>query len=81
MPNSPEVNLKEIEEQAKEIIESNSGKNIIFEEEPIAFGLKAIIIGFGINETSGEIDPIEEALQKIENVNSVQIIDMRRALE
>ena len=79
MPSSPDTNLEEIKEKAKKIIEKNKGRRVSFEEQPIAFGLKAIIAGFEQNETEGELDPIENALNKIKNVSSVQIIDMRRA--
>jgi elongation factor 1-beta len=78
MPTSPEVDLEKIKISAKEIVESNKGKNISFEEQPIAFGLKAVILGFGIDE-SDELEPIENSLKKIENVNSSEVIDMRRA--
>ena len=37
MPSSPEVNLEEIKEKAKEVVEKGQGKNPRFEEEPIAF--------------------------------------------
>jgi len=78
MPTSPEVNLEQIKEQAKKIVEDSEGKNCRFEEEPIAFGLKAVMVFFDIDE-SQEMDSIEQGLEKIENVNSVQIVDMRRA--
>ena len=78
MPTSTEVNLDEIKENAKKVVEENKGKNCRFEEEPIAFGLKAVIVYFDIDEEN-LLEPIEESLGKIENVNSVQVIDMRRA--
>lgn len=78
MPTSPEVDLEELKERIKEVIEKNLGKPTDFSEEPIAFGLKAIIAGFELNE-SIELDSIEENLKEVENVNSVQVIDMRRA--
>ncbi len=78
MPTSPEINLKEIKTKAREIIEKNEGKISEFQEEPIAFGLKAIIVGFELDEKK-ELEPIEENLKKIEEINSVQVIDMRRA--
>jgi len=79
MPLSLETNLEEIKEKAKKIIEENKGARVEFEEEPIAFGLKAVIAGFEQNEDDGELDPIEEGLRKIENVSSAEVIDMRRA--
>jgi elongation factor 1-beta len=78
MPSSPSVDLEEIKENAKKVVEEGQGKNPQFEEEPIAFGLKAVILSFQIDE-SQELDPIEENLKKIENVNSVEVLDMRRA--
>jgi elongation factor 1-beta len=78
MPTSPDVDLEAIKEKAKEVVESNEAEGVSFEEEPVAFGLKAVILGFSIDE-SKEIESIEEALKKIEEVNSVQVVDMRRA--
>ena len=79
MPISPEVNLEEIKEKSKEIIEKNKGMHPQFEEQPIAFGLKAVIVGFEQDENDGELEPIEEGFKKIGNVSSVEVIDMRRA--
>jgi elongation factor 1-beta len=79
MPSSPDEDLERIKEKTKEIIENNKGRRVSFEEQPIAFGLKAIIAGFEQDEDEGELDPIENALNSIENVNHVEVIDMRRA--
>ena len=79
MPASPEVNLEEIKESAKKIIEENKCRRISFEEQPIAFGLKALITGFEQDENEGELEPIEEELKKLDSVSSVEVIDMRRA--
>ena len=77
MPTSPEVDLEKIKETAKAIIESNGGKNKEYIEEPIAFGLKAIIVFFYYDEEL-ELDEIEKKLGEIENVNSVQLVDIRK---
>ena len=78
MPSSPEINLEEVKEKAKTIVEESKGRNCRFEEEPIAFGLKALIVSFDINEEQ-ELEPIEEGLRNMENINSAQVIDMRLA--
>ena len=78
MPSSPEANLERIKEIAKGIVERGKGRNCRFEIEPIAFGLKAIIVSFDIDE-SQELEPTENALNSIEDVSSAQVIDMRRA--
>jgi elongation factor 1-beta len=79
MPSSPETNLEEIKEKTKKLIESEDGKGVKFEEEPIAFGLKAVIVFFLWDEEK-ELEPLENSLEKIENVNSVEMIDMRKAI-
>ena len=78
MPESPKVNLKEIEQKAKEITEKEEGKNPRTEIEPVAFGLNAIILSFALDE-SKSIDKIQDKLKKIPNVNSAEVIDFRRA--
>lgn len=79
MPSSPETDLEGIKEKAKKVIEDNEGKNPRFEEEPIAFGLKAVIITFIYSEEKS-LDPLENELREIENVSSSEIIDMRRTI-
>ena len=78
MPSSPDIDLKEVKEKAKTIVEESKGGNCTFEEEPIAFGLKALIVSFKIDEEQ-ELEPVEEGLRNIKNINSAQVIDMRRA--
>ena len=78
MPTSPDVNLEEIKESAKKVIELGKGMRVTFDEEPIAFGLKAVIANFDIDEAN-ELEPIENALRETENINSAEVIDMRRA--
>ena len=78
MPVSPETDLEEIKNKAYRVIQEKNGKNILFHEEPIAFGLKAVIASFDISEQE-PLEPTEEELRKIEEVNSAEVIDMRRA--
>lgn len=79
MPSSPETNLEKIKEKTRKLIESEGGKGLKFEEELIAFGLKAVIVFFLWDEGK-ELEPLEDSLGKIENINSVQTIDIRRAI-
>lgn len=78
MPTAVDINFEKLKEEAKEKIEQGEGKNVSFEEQPIAFGLKAIIAFFALNE-SKELEPIEESLRTIADINSVEVIDIRRA--
>ena len=79
MPTSTEVDLEKLKKTAKTIVERMGGKNCKFEEEPIAFGLKALIAFFAWPEEL-ELESLEGFLNKIEDVSSLQVIDMRRAL-
>jgi len=49
------------------------------DEEPIAFGLVALIAHIMVPETSGdELDKVEEAIRKVKGVSEVEILLLRR---
>ncbi len=77
MPESSDVDLKEIEGAAKKIVEEFGGNNKEYSIEDIAFGLKAVIVFFFYTDDKN-IDVMEERLAKIQNVASAQLIDMRK---
>jgi len=80
MPESLDVDLKKLKEKIKEKIESfNSGVFNESKEEPIAFGLKALIVTFALSE-SIEVDEVENSIKKIKGVSSIELIDYRRAI-
>jgi len=78
MPKSLDSNLEEIQEKAKQIVEENGGKKPSTKTEPIAFGLNAVILNFAMDESLA-VDDFENPLKKIKQVNSVEVIDFRRA--
>ena len=81
MPESPEIDLEELENKIKEEIKKFSGEyEFKTETEPVAFGLKALKIIFVMDEGKGSTDKLEEDISKLEGVNSVNVIDIRRAL-
>jgi translation elongation factor aEF-1 beta len=77
MPTSPSANLEDIEKAAKEIVEEFGGKNKEYSIEEIAFGLKAVIVFFFYSDDKN-IDSIEPKFARIDDVASVQLIDMRK---
>lgn len=79
MPVSPDTDLQEIENKAKTAIEELGARLHSSETEPIAFGLNALILTIAWPEDK-ELDLIESVLAKIENVNSVETVDFRRAI-
>lgn len=81
MPESPEINLENLEKKAKKDILEFAGKGDTKTEiEPIAFGLKAIKITFIMDEKLGNPDKISEKIEKYKEVASAEIIDVRRAI-
>ena len=61
-------------DEIKEAIQENIPEEAKLEEireEPIAFGLKALVVGVSMDDTGGILDKVEEALNKIPHVESV----------
>jgi len=77
MPSSPEDDLEEIKQKIESSLEPMGAKRMVFNEEPIAFGLKAIIFMFQWPEEK-ELEEIEEILRNIEKIQSVQMTDIRK---
>ena len=77
MPNSVEANLDEIQDAAKKIVEDFGGTNKEYSIEPVAFGLKAVIVFFFYSDDKST-EHLEEEFSKIPNVQSAQLIDMRK---
>jgi elongation factor 1-beta len=70
-----------IETEAKKRIAEFAGEGDTKTEiEPIAFGLKALKIIFVADEKKGGTDNLEVEINKIPGVNSVEVIDVRRAI-
>ena len=81
MPTSPEVDLSALLEKVKAEITTYSGEEQFkTEEEPVAFGLKALKIIFVMDESRGDTEPLEKKIAELEGVNSVEVTDVRRAL-
>jgi len=81
MPESPDTDLSAIEAEAKKKIEGFAGEgDMKVEQEPVAFGLKALKILFVMDESKGSTESLEKEVSGIAGVNSVEITDVRRAI-
>lgn len=81
MPESPDVDLDNLTEKALGKIKTYTGMdNNKVEQEAMAFGLKALKIMFVMDESKGATDPLEEDLNKITGIASVEVVDVRRAI-
>ncbi len=78
MPDAPSANLQEIQAEALLRLQKEGGRNISFEEKPIAFGLTALLVKTDMPEEKGT-DTVESLLAAIPHVSSVTIEDYRRA--
>ena len=80
MPEGVDTNLDELKTKIKETIESfESGVFNEAKEEPIAFGLKALIVTMALSEDE-ESESIEKAFREIDGISSVELIDYRRVV-
>ncbi len=80
MPTNIKINLSNIEKEVIKKIDSFGGKIGKVNQEPIAFGLIALIISFFSDESKSNLDPLEESIKNIKDVESVNIIEVRRAV-
>ena len=80
MPESPDTNLDQLKDKLKTATESfESGVFNDAKEEPIAFGLKALVITIALSEDE-ESESVEKAFSEIDGVSSVELIDYRRVI-
>lgn len=79
-PDSPDVDLKKLEEQATKEVDAFGGKMYKVEQEPIGFGLKALKLIFTMDENKGSPDVLEEKLAALQGVASARVTDARRAI-
>ncbi len=64
MPEGVETDLVELKEKIKAVIPAGAQLHGDVVEEPIAFGLKALIITLIVNDEEGGTEPAEEAFAK-----------------
>ena len=76
MPNSVDTDLDKIQEEIKEKVEGLVKKINDFKIRPIAFGLKAIMVSFIVDDKKGGVDEIEATLSAIPDVENVEVDTM-----
>ncbi|MDO8517640.1 MAG: elongation factor 1-beta [Nanoarchaeota archaeon] len=79
MPEGLDIDLNKIKEEATKKITAEGGVLSSYVEEPIAFGLKALIATLAWPEAKST-DLVEQIFSELPGVSSVSIIDYRRAL-
>ena len=80
MPENLDVDLAVLKDKVETVVETfDHGKLSESIEDPIAFGLKALVITISLAE-SEETESVEAKLLEIEGVSSVELTDYRRAV-
>ena len=81
MPEGVDTDLVAITEEVKKSISTFSGETEVrIEQKPVAFGLESLEIIFVMDESKGAPDELEKNISEISGVNSIEVVDVRRAL-
>ena len=77
MPTSVEADLEKIKQEITQFLESKGANKLQITEIPVAFGLKSLEVFFQFDEDEGT-DHLEDPIKSIENVQSLQMTDIRK---
>ena len=81
MPESPDVDLEPIKEKAKAIAKENGALGeMLIKEEPIAYGLIAVLVLAMYNVETADFDAIAAKMGEIPDVQSAEVAKMDLAL-
>lgn len=74
MPEGTEVSTAVLKAQIEGI--GKAAKRVEVAEEPFAFGLKVLVAKFIVEDSSGLTDKLEESLNKLPGVSSVECTEL-----
>ena len=77
MPSGTDVDLKKLQEELEKIIPEGA-KLHGFSEEPVAFGLRALMVVVKVGDVEGGTEKVEEAFSKVKGVESVSVEELGR---
>ena len=80
MPESPDTDLKKLEHEASEKIKAFGCEVGKTEIQPVAFGLKALLLYFIMDEDRGSTEDLEKDLATLDHISSVEVTDVRRTI-
>ncbi len=75
-PESAETDLGELVER----LGSTGFRLNAAKEEPIAFGLKALVAEFVVQDAEGEAERLEEKLRQLSGVGELEVMEVHRLL-
>jgi elongation factor 1-beta len=77
MPQGVETDLEALKKRLEAAIPEGA-KLHGFSEEPIAFGLKAVIVVVLVGDMEGGTEKVEEAFAAVDEVESVSVVELGR---
>jgi len=78
MPADADTDLNVLKDKIKKAVPASGKLNGEIIEQPIAFGLKALIVTVIVEDDEGGIEPVEEAFNAIPEAESVSVINLDR---
>lgn len=77
MPSGMDVDLNKLKEELKKVIPEGARLHS-FAEEPVAFGLKALVVVVKVGDKEGGTEKVEEAFGKVKGVENVSVEELGR---
>jgi elongation factor 1-beta len=77
MPSGMDVDLNKLKEELKKVIPQGARLHS-FAEEPVAFGLKALMVVVKVGDIEGGTEKVEEAFGKVKGVENVSVEELGR---
>jgi elongation factor 1-beta len=77
MPSGMDVDLGKLKEALTKVVPAGARVHG-FSEEPVAFGLKALIVVIKVGDIEGGTEKVEEAFSKVKGVESVSVDELGR---
>lgn len=74
MPSSTDIDLKKLRGTIQKLKDVGAIREI--REEPVAFGLKALVLLTLVDDTGGVADAIEDRLKKLDGVQDARVTDL-----
>lgn len=79
MPESVDTDLEELKTKLEAVLPD--GTSLYSSKiEPVAFGLKALILVVMVGDIEGGTEQVEDAFSKVEGVENVQVTELGRPL-
>jgi elongation factor 1-beta len=77
MPSGMDVDLNKLKEALTKVVPVGARVHG-FSEEPVAFGLKALIVVVKVGDIEGGTEKVEEEFSKVKGVESVSVEELGR---